>query len=226
MSIRWTPTIDQIGNFNIGATFTKDYGLGQLAADCAGVEVIVEPGVPLCRVADSTAITQADQDAREVARLSSVLERRTERLRRRVGNNRAIDSFDEDAEFDIIWQAFNNIANGATGPFLFDCTNAQFCTEGLTVSSLSGDVVAFTSSLSTLAANAFERANSFERALRRKLIRINGLARGTARRRAATRANSFRDAITTTTISAETQVQLQVANFGTQRFTCSNAEIG
>ena len=182
------------------------------------------PGNPQCLEADTTAITQADQDAGRITEISALMERRTVRLRRKVGNNRAVDSFDHENENNILWQAFNNIAN-APGDYLFQCTNAQFCTEGLTVTNLSSDVSTFTTALSNLSVNAFERANKYERALRRKLFRVNGLTRSVARRRAANRVNRFRDELTTTTISAESQVQLHVANFGFQRFTCSNANV-
>lgn len=229
VSITWVPQIGDEGTYNIGANFAKDYGLDQLVANCAGVELKVNPKLPECQKSDNSPITQADADLNNLNRIATVLKTRIKKLRSKVGNKRKVDDINADDIYTQGWTAYWQIAN--QGDYFFQCTFTEFCTGGVTQVNMASSVATFYSRIDELNTLARARANKFKKALIQHLIQNKGLSKAVAKRRAIKRTKKLwlqgrdNDGIIPSFESAQSLVNLHVNNFGTQRFECVNAKV-
>lgn len=225
--IDWIPELADVGTHTISAVFTKPYGNGELTSENCPIEIEVTTPTPECNESEIAIITQADQDLGHLTGLSTSLRIKTNRLRKAIGNIKPVDDFNEEEEFETVgWAAYNNII--ANGKYLYECNNAEFCTEGIQTESLATDLSDFNSSLNTIHTNAVERAEKFRKAKRKYFIKIKGYAKRRATKRAKRITNRLLNGslggVNPTAKSAQENVDAHIDSYGLLRFTCSNAK--
>lgn len=240
ITITWTPTADQVGDHTIAATFSKDYGLDQLAIVCNSAKITVIPGDPDCKLPINSAIGQADQDSERLVELSKNLASRIKGLRNKLGIKRAkIDSFNANAiHSEQIWAPYNSIVSpngfntantfsGAAKTLFFQCSEPQFCGDSITSLTLNSDLETFRGGLIALRDLTTSRAKKLRRLLVKKFIEINGLSKSKARRRAKRIINNkyleAADGINPVFNSANALVDTYISTYGVTRFTCPGA---
>ena len=171
---------------------------------------------PICNEADLTNLAQASQDSTELTFISSKLKRKTTRLRKKLGNNKSVDSFDENAEQEAGFITFNKLVGSS---YFLQCANITSCAN-LGIKDITPSLATLSSVNSNLYKNALNRANKFQKALRKKLININGFSKNKAKRRAQKKADKYRTEIVEHFESAFTEVNFYIESFGTERIIC------